>query len=125
MNLPDEPGESPASSIPTSWVERIFAVMTLHYGARFADAWRGADPAELKALWAEKLSSLTPAQIKRGMQLLEQCKFPPTLPEFVALCRQAAPQAHQYRLPPPKLTPEQREQGKKRFAEIRKKLGWQ
>ncbi len=116
--------ENHASSLPTSWVERIFAVMAAHYGARFADAWRGVDAAEMKAAWARKLAGLTPQQIKRGLAGLEQCRFPPTLPEFMALCRQAMPEAHVLKLPAPRLTPEQREQGRRRFAELKRKLGW-
>lgn len=116
--------ESPALSLPISWVERIFAVMAAHYGARFADAWLGVDAAEMKAAWARKLGGLTPEQIKRGLAGLEQNRFPPTLPEFIALCRQAVPQAHVLKLPVPKLTSEQREQGRRKFAELKRKLGW-
>ncbi len=98
--------------------------MAAHYGARFADAWHGVDAAEMKAAWAQKLGGLTPQQIKRGLDGLEQSKFPPTLPEFIALCRRAVPEAHVQKLPPPKLTAEQREEGRRKFAELKRKLGW-
>lgn len=110
--------------LPQTWVERIFQVMAGAYGARFADAWQGADPAAVKAVWARKLGTLTSAQIKRGIESLDQCKFPPTLPEFVALCRQAEPPAHRLKLPAPPPTPEQRAQGRERFAQIKRELGW-
>jgi len=111
------------TALPQTWVERIFEVMAASYGARFADAWRGTDPHTVKAVWARKLGALTPDQIRRGLESLEQCKFPPTLPEFVALCKQAVPQAHRLKLPAPRPTPEQREQGRQRFAEIKRGLG--
>ncbi len=119
---PEAPRENP--SLPNSWVERLFAVMAAHYGARFADAWHGADPEEMKAAWAQKLAGLTAEQIRRGIDALDQCKFPPTLPEFIALCRQYTPEAHRLKLPPPRLTPEERAEGRRRFAEMKRKLGW-
>lgn len=102
----------------------MFAVMATHYGARFADAWRGIDPVEMKAAWAAKLAEFSPEQLKRGIESLEQCKFPPTLPEFVTLCKQSVPEAHRLKLPAPKPTAEQKAQGLARFAEMKRKLGW-
>ncbi len=109
--------------MPAAWVERIFRVMAANYGARFADAWRGADPQAVKAVWARQLGLLTPSQIRRGIEGLEQCKFPPTLPEFVALCKQPVPQAHRLKLPAPRPTPEQRAAGKSRLMEMKRMLG--
>lgn len=111
--------------LPQTWVERIFEVMAGYYGARLADAWRGADPRTVKAVWAKKLATLTPAQITRGIEQLEQCKFPPTLPEFVALCKQAVPQAHLLKLPAPRPTPEQRAAALHRVAQFKRQMGWQ
>lgn len=115
---------SPSPSLPNEWVERIFEVMAAHYGARLADAWRGVDASQVKAVWAKELGRYNPAQIKRGIASLEQCRFPPTLPEFIALCKQSVPQAHLLKLPPPKPTAEQKEAGRKRFAEMKRSLGW-
>ena len=97
--------------------------MAANYGARFADAWRGVEAETVKAVWAKTLGGMRPEQIRRGIAGLEQCKFPPTLPEFAALCKQATPQAHVLKLPAPRPTPEQREQGRQRFAELKQKLG--
>jgi hypothetical protein len=97
--------------------------MAANYGARFADAWRGVEPETVKAVWAKKLGSLKPEQIRRGIGQLEQCKFPPTLPEFIALCKQAIPQAHVLKLPAPRPSPEQREQGRNRINEMKRMLG--
>ncbi len=113
---------SQSKALPSEWVERIFQVMSASYGARFADAWRGADAQAVKAVWAKKLGQLQPAQIWRGVEQLEQCKFPPTLPEFIALCRQPTPQAHRQKLPAPRPTAEQRAQGRNRLAEMKRLL---
>ncbi len=97
--------------------------MAANYGARFADAWRGADTQAVKAVWAKKLGELTPAQIRRGIEGLEQCRFPPTLPEFVALCRQPVAQAHTLKLAAPRSTAEQRAAGRARLTQMKRLLG--
>ena len=122
----EQGASSPAESskaLPGEWVERIFQIMAANYGARFADAWRGVDAETVKAVWAKKLGALKPEQIRRGIASLEQCKFPPTLPEFMALCKQAVPQAHVHKLAAPRLTPEQREQARSRLHELKRLLG--
>lgn len=61
--------------------------MSAFYGARFADAWRGVDVGEVKAVWAEELGAYTVAEIQRGIASLKERQFPPTLPEFLQICR--------------------------------------
>ena len=58
------------------------------YGARFADLWRGCDLESVKAVWAEGLSTMTSEEIRRGINACTSRPFAPTLPEFLALCRQ-------------------------------------
>lgn len=70
-----------------SLVERIFTRMVGFYGARFADMWREADPAELKRIWAEELAGYAPSEIARGIEGCRTRDWPPTLPEFLKLCR--------------------------------------
>lgn len=76
---------SPA--LPLAWVERLFARFASMYGARFLDLWRDVDHAELKQAWAEELGGLSVAEIKRGLDACSSKTFPPTLPEFIQLCR--------------------------------------
>ncbi len=73
--------------LPTTWVERLFEVMLTHYGKAFLDKWAVVSPEKLKAMWAEKLGGLTRAEMARGVESLDQCAFPPSLPEFRRLCR--------------------------------------
>jgi cation transport regulator ChaB len=70
-------------------VERLFEVLLHHYGKRFVDQWGQVDPQALKAHWAQQLGSLSEAELRRGLKRLDQCAWPPSLPEFKALCRAA------------------------------------
>lgn len=73
--------------LPRQWVERIFERMSSYYGARFADAWRGIDPDAMKRCWADELSDYTGEEIAQGVHALKNRDWPPTLPEFLRLCR--------------------------------------
>lgn len=72
-----------------SLVERVFGRMAAFYGARFADMWRDIDPAELKRIWAEELAGFTADELARGIDGCRTRDWPPTLPEFIRLCRPA------------------------------------
>ena len=63
--------------------------MLHHYGKRFLDQWANVEPDALKAHWAQQLATLNELELKRGLQRLDQCTWPPTLPEFRQLCRAA------------------------------------
>lgn len=95
------------SALPETWIGRIFGRMEDFYGARFLDAWRGTDLARVKATWAGKLAGFAdqPERIGFALNALEHHPFPPTLPEFLALCRQAPP-PNRPALPEPKIDPE-------------------
>lgn len=107
--------------LPDAWVGRIFDHMTANYGTKFLDLWRGTDLALVRRHWAEKLGGFVekPEAIKLALDALDEKPFPPTLPEFLALCREAA-----RRIAPPvaalphKLTLEELEKNRKRAAEL-------
>lgn len=82
----------PSTPLATPWVERIFAHLSLIYGSRFLDMWRGVDADHLKAMWANKLGGFAenPEAIKLALDALDDKPQPPTLPEFLRLCRDAA-----------------------------------
>lgn len=85
---------SPANhfALPESWVARIFDHMAALYGSKFADLWRGTDASAVRRKWAEKLGGFhdKPEAIKSALDALDERPFPPTLPEFIGLCRDAA-----------------------------------
>ena len=68
-------------------VERVFGVLASFYGARFADMWRGVDPGAVKAQWAHALSDVSDEELRTGLAACRGRVWPPTLPEFLALCR--------------------------------------
>lgn len=69
------------------WVERLFARLSGMYGAKFADLWRGCDLVSVKAIWMDDLSIFSRDEITKGVEACKTRIFPPTLPEFMQLCR--------------------------------------
>lgn len=109
---PQPPSQDwPANAIPQRWVEALFEKMTAFYGARFADLWRGADVAIVKRAWGIELAKLSSQQMKAGSENLAQIGKAPTLPEFIAHCRQCRVEAVASEQPQlehmPSITPEQ------------------
>lgn len=86
---PESTDDWPVTAIPRPWVEKIFATMSACYGARFADLWRGTEVEHVKRLWGVELGKLSAAQLRAGRENLAALGRPPTLPEFIAHCRQA------------------------------------
>lgn len=92
-----------AKSIPAAWVERLFARFTAIYGAqKVAAMWAVADgtdsrrveeaTAAVKAEWAQQLGRFNGGTIAVAVQAVIDSgrQWPPTLPEFVAICRDYA-----------------------------------
>lgn len=112
-------------ALPDSWVERIFSRMSALYGALFRERWRDCDLVEVKAVWAEELSSFSDNPECFGLALkamVGECKFPPTLPEFVAICRKHYVRPKLVALEH-KLTPEEIERNKERASQMAIRLG--
>ena len=70
-----------------SRVEALFSEFEALYGSRFADMWRHTDVSHVKAMWAKALAGLTVAEIRAGLAGCGRRHWPPSLPEFVSLCR--------------------------------------
>lgn len=87
MNTNLEQSSTSPQPLPSAWIERLFERMSGYYGARFADAWRGIDPAAMKRCWAEELAVYSGDEIATGVRELKTRDWPPTLPEFLKLCR--------------------------------------
>ena len=77
----------PVEAIPQRWIESLFEKMTFTYGAKFADQWKGIDPAGLKRHWATELGKFSGDELKAGVEKLKTRDWPPTLPEFEKLCK--------------------------------------
>lgn len=88
MSLPAEQSTpSSTSRLPESWTERLLDRLAAMYGQKFTDQWRGVDPTYLKSVWSEELASFSVDEIKRGLSACRTRPWPPTLPEFLSLCR--------------------------------------
>lgn len=85
--LSTSPQPWPEHAIPKHWVESLFDKMSYAYGMRFVDQWVGIDTECVKRHWAEALGVLTTQELTRGVQNLATRDWPPTLPEFLKLCR--------------------------------------
>ena len=84
---------SPPNPLPLAWVDRLFSRFTAFYGSQKVGAmWVDADMPEVRAAWAEQLGRFAPQTIADALQRLIDSgnQWPPTLPEFVELCRQSA-----------------------------------
>lgn len=75
--------------VPEAWIDRIFSRLSGMYGNRFTDMWSGVATAEVKATWADGLLGYSVDEIKRGLAECLKHDWPPTLPQFLKLCRPA------------------------------------
>lgn len=69
------------------WIDRLFRRFGAMYGKHFADMWAGQSLAEVKEVWEEELADMTTTEIARGVDACRTRAWPPTLPEFIKLCR--------------------------------------
>lgn len=76
-----------AQPMPVPWVRALLAKLSARYGTLFADRYACVPQDILIAEWSSELAGYTPAEIQRGLAGCRDLKFPPTLPEFLALCR--------------------------------------
>lgn len=79
-------------SLPDKWIERLFQRLEDFYGSKWATQY-GAFPRErVKATWAEELAGFAdkPEALAAALDAQKFSPFPPTLPEFLNLCRNAA-----------------------------------
>lgn len=99
-------------ALPEAWIERLFNRLSAMYGSKFADLWRGTDLENVKRTWAEKLGGFVdrPDIIRYALDACDDRPWPPTLPEFIGLCRDQARRAgsEAIKLPPPQLTIDER-----------------
>lgn len=78
--------------MPRNWIQALFRKFLIRYGQLWADRYKGLGltPDEIADEWAMELDGFSPEEIKRGLEASKANKFPPTLPEFISMCRPAA-----------------------------------
>lgn len=84
---PMRPEQSTRKPASLDNVEALFAKFSAMYGTRFAQMWKGTDLSVVKTTWADALSGLTVREVRTGLDACKIRPWPPTLPEFLSLCR--------------------------------------
>ncbi|MGE4370808.1 MAG: hypothetical protein AB7E12_14135, partial [Burkholderiaceae bacterium] len=74
-------------ALPLAWVSRLLKRMQALYGSKFTQQWEGLDPEEMQQAWAEELGGYSGPELSRGLDACKQKPWPPTLPEFMTMCR--------------------------------------
>lgn len=74
-------------SVPIQWVEKLFSRMQACYGNRFLDMFANANMIEVKAVWGQQMYLLSNHELCRGVAALMTREWPPSLPEFIKLCK--------------------------------------
>lgn len=76
--------------LPASWVDALFAKLSLRYGAAFMRQWPDAEPALIKADWADVLNGYDSPD-RRNAITFAMDSLPPDRPpnalQFLSLCR--------------------------------------
>lgn len=93
-------------SLPIAWVDKIFSRLTVRYGDRFLNRWKGIDMDAVRFDWAETLSGFKnwPDAISYALDNIDDEK-PPTAAMFRAIASRA-PKPEVLALPEPKANPE-------------------
>lgn len=77
-------------------IEKLFSNMFMLYGHRMDNMYRvkagtpeeeKAEQQKLMAFWHSKLCDMTKDEFLRGVKALDRQEYPPTLPQFIKLCR--------------------------------------
>lgn len=118
----------PSMPLPDAWVKSLFGKFAAMYGEKFANQWRNVPESEIVSVWAEALGAYADDGEHRGQrikwalaQLRDNNPFPPTLPEFLQIVRQA-PRQEAPALPAPKVSPEVAHQRAEEMAQAVRKI---
>lgn len=87
--LPATQCDNRNDAIPLPWAARLIQRLQALYGAQFSRQWEGVSTSRLIEVWAEELAGYSADEIRRGLDACRSQKFPPTLPEFLLMCRPA------------------------------------
>lgn len=87
MNQLNVTSQANVPALPDAWAERIFQRMENFYLAKWVDSFGGIPRERVKQAWAEELAEYTADEIRRGLESCRTHQWPPTLPEFLLMCR--------------------------------------
>lgn len=73
-------------------IDRLFLRMASFYGKHWLDMWADVPVDSVKAEWQAKLSGMSSKTVFKAVDYCaDNLRFPPTLPEFVQLCKANTP----------------------------------
>lgn len=87
MNLMNVTSPESVPALPDAWAERIFQRMENFYLSKWVDSFGSIPRERVKQAWAEELAEYSVDEIKRGLEACRTRIWPPTLPEFLLMCR--------------------------------------
>jgi len=89
-NLNLETLQGNVQSLPEAWIDWLFMKFEARWGALWIDRYSAVNVDVLVETWAEDLGDLTQEQLRAGYLASRDLKFPPTIGEFRALCKDDA-----------------------------------
>ena len=93
-NLPTNPThvawQEKVAAAPERTINHLFRHFANLYGTLWLDRWSGCSLEEVRAVWAAELAEVSLESIRLALKALDSA-FPPSLPQFRALCRQFRP----------------------------------
>lgn len=74
-------------------IDRLFLRMASFYGKHWLDMWTDIPVDSVKHEWQSKLTGMSSKTVFKAVDYCaDNLRFPPTLPEFVQLCKANTPQ---------------------------------
>jgi len=90
------------AALPRHWIDALFVRFSSYYGEQFISKWRNVDIEQTKADWAEALWRFDSTTLKTALEYCREdpkyASYPPSLPEFIQMCKNARPVTKQYAL---------------------------
>ena len=107
-------------ALPMTWINVLFQRFERFYGQDFVRKWGNGDIEATKQEWAEKLFQFDREVLRLAVEhCSENVSKPPSLPEFVTICKNMKPaREHVNYLPAP--TFEKTEFGMQMLADLKK-----
>lgn len=84
---PMRPEQSKRTHASPDNVEALFQEFEVMYGSRFIEMWKTANADLIKQRWGEALAGFSVREVRQGLAACRAKPWPPTLPEFLLLCR--------------------------------------
>lgn len=70
-----------------SGTAKLFAIMAAMYGRLWFDQWADTPQSVMEEVWRAELHGFSKSEIEAGVSACRKLSWPPTLPQFLKLCR--------------------------------------